>query len=119
MTAEAISTAQRNRLALVYIRQSSPQQVARNLESQRRQRAFVNRAVELGWAANRIRVIDEDLGQSGARSGNRQGFQQMVAMAALGRIGIILAGGVTAGSQQRRLVPTAGRLCGRGYPHSR
>ena len=91
MTAEAISTAQRNRLALVYIRQSSPQQVARNLESQRRQRGFVDRAVQLGWAANRIRVIDEDLGQSGARSGNRQGFQQMVAMAALGRIGIILA----------------------------
>ena len=76
--------------------------------------------MELGWAANRIRVIDEDLGQSGARSGNRQGFQQMVAMAALGRIGIILALEVSrAGSQQRRLVPTAGRLCGRGYPHSR
>ena len=91
MTAEAISTAQRNRLGPVYIRQSSPQQVARNLESQRRQRGFVNRAVELGWAANRIRVIDEDLGQSGARSGNRQGFQQTVTMAALGRIGIILA----------------------------
>ena len=91
MTADGITTGQRNRLALVYIRQSSPQQIARNPESQRRQRGFVNRAVQLGWPANRIRVIDEDMGQSGARSASRQGFQQMVAMAALGRIGIILA----------------------------
>ena len=91
MTADGITTGQRNRLAVVYIRQSSPQQIARNPESQRRQRGFVNRAVQLGWPANRIHVIDEDMGQSGARSGSRQGFQQMVAMAALGRIGIILA----------------------------
>ena len=56
MTADAISTAQRNRLALVYIRQSSPRQVVHTLESQRRQRGFASRAAELDWPANRIRL---------------------------------------------------------------
>ena len=49
MTADGITTGQRNRQALVYIRQSSPQQIARNPESQRRQRGFVNR-IRCSWA---------------------------------------------------------------------
>jgi len=78
-------------MAIVYIRQSSVQQVIHHEESQRRQRGFVQRAAELGWPADRIRVLDEDLGKSGSRSAERGGFEQMVAMVALGKIGIILA----------------------------
>jgi len=91
MNREGITEKQRGRLAMVYIRQSSPRQVIHHGESQRRQRNFVQRAMELGWPADRIRVIDEDLGKSGSRSGERIGFEQMVAMAALEKIGIILA----------------------------
>jgi len=91
MNREGITDSQRSRMAIVYIRQSSVQQVIHHEESQRRQRGFVQRAAELGWPAERIRVLDEDLGKSGSRSGERGGFEQMVAMVALGKIGIILA----------------------------
>ena len=111
MTADAISTAQRNRLALVYIRQSSPRQVVHTLESQRRQRGFASRAAELDWPANRIRVIDEDLGQSGGKFGQ----PSLSADGGHGGAGPhryhSCSGSVAAGPQQWRLVPTAGRLC--------
>ena len=55
-----------DRLAIVDIRQSTPQQVATNRESTDRQYALVNRAIELGWPPERILVIDEDQGKSGA-----------------------------------------------------
>ena len=55
------------RLAYVYIRQSSLHQVLHHRESRRRQQVFKQRAQELGWPAARIRVVDEDLAQSGAR----------------------------------------------------
>jgi DNA invertase Pin-like site-specific DNA recombinase len=81
-----------SRLALIYIRQSSPHQVLHHRESQLRQRSFQQRAADLGWAAERIRVIDEDLGQSATkRYQDRTGFQNMVAEAAIGHVGIILA----------------------------
>jgi hypothetical protein len=50
------------RLAMIYIRQSSPQQVLSNQESLRLQYALQQRAKELGWSADRIEVIDTDLG---------------------------------------------------------
>ena len=52
--------------AVVYIRQSSMQQVHRNQESTKIQYGLVRLAQELGWAADRIDVIDDDLGVSGA-----------------------------------------------------
>jgi DNA invertase Pin-like site-specific DNA recombinase len=91
MNREQITAEQLGRIAVVYIRQSSPHQVANHLESQRRQRNFVERAIDLGWPSDRILVVDEDLGESASRTGERVGFDQMVAMAALGKIGIILA----------------------------
>ncbi len=91
MNREQITEEQLSRMAVVYIRQSSPHQVVHHLESQRRQRNFVERAIQLGWASNRILVVDEDLGESASRTGERMGFEQPVAMAALGEIGIILA----------------------------
>src|SRR2546425_1129578 len=82
----------RSRLALIYVRQSIPHQVLHHRESQHRQRSFQQRAADLGWPAERISVIDEDLGQSATkRYQDRTGFQNMVAEAALGHLGIILS----------------------------
>ena len=80
----------RQRQAYVYIRQSTPRQVAEHLESQALQYQLVQRAETLGWSRDRIVVVDEDLGKSGATSAERQGFQTMVAALGLGQIGIIL-----------------------------
>jgi DNA invertase Pin-like site-specific DNA recombinase len=54
-----------DRKAVVYVRQSTPQQVAEHRESAARQYALSDRAVALGWPAERIEVIDADLGLSG------------------------------------------------------
>lgn len=91
MNREQITPAHHRRLACVYIRQSSDQQVLEHRESQRRQRGLIDRAVELGWPAELVTCIDVDLGQSAARSNERQGFEQMIAETALGKVGMILA----------------------------
>lgn len=78
------------RRAVVYVRQSSPQQVENNLESQRRQYALRERAVVLGWRADQVVVIDDDLGISGAHSENRPGYQRLVSMLALREVGLVL-----------------------------
>ena len=54
-----------DRLAVVYVRQSTAQQVAENRESTDRQYGLVNRAIELGWPPDRVLVIDDDQGKSG------------------------------------------------------
>src|SRR5512135_1481061 len=79
-----------DRLAVVYIRQSTPHQVAENRESTDRQYALVNRAIELGWSPERILVIDEDQGKSGATADNRLGFQRLLAEVSLDHVGLIL-----------------------------
>src|SRR5215831_7053416 len=76
--------------AYVYVRQSTPKQVQRHPESRRNQYALVERAVALGWPAERIHVIDADLGQSG-QNRQRPGFQELVAEVSLRRVGLILA----------------------------
>ncbi len=91
MNRDQITVSHRSRVACVYIRQSSEHQVLHHRESQRRQRDLVDRALELGWQPEQVRSIDEDLGQSAARSNERSGFAQMVAQAALGKVGLILA----------------------------
>lgn len=78
------------RLAVVYVRQSSPQQVAHNHESRERQYALVERAVALGWPRERVRVIDEDQGRSGATAQGRTGFQQLLIEVNLDHVGLIL-----------------------------
>ncbi len=78
------------RQAVVYVRQSSPQQVQRNRESGLNQRALRERLVELGWPKNRVSVIDEDQGLSGKYSAGRDGFQKLAADVAMGKIGIIM-----------------------------
>lgn len=78
-----------SRLAYLYIRQSSLHQVQENRESTARQYDLKRRALALGWASDRIVVIDEDLGVSGATS-ERSGFQRLVADVGLGRVGIVM-----------------------------
>jgi len=78
------------RNAYLYIRQSTLRQVFENTESTKRQYALRQRAVALGWSEDRIIVIDSDLGQSGASSADREGFQRLVAEVGVGHAGIVL-----------------------------
>ena len=76
---------------MIYVRQSTLAQVERNTESTARQYDLVNRAGQLGWPREAIRVVDGDLGISGSVTGQRDGFEGLVAEVALGQVGIILA----------------------------
>lgn len=86
-----ISDAHRRRRAVVYVRQSTLGQVERNTESAERQYALRERALELGWAAESIAVVDGDTGRSGASADGRLAFKELVAEVGLGQIGVILA----------------------------
>ena len=79
-----------SRLACLYVRQSTLQQVFENTESTSRQYALRERAQALGWAEERIVVIDQDLGHSGTSTADRLGFQWLVAEVGLGRVGLVL-----------------------------
>jgi DNA invertase Pin-like site-specific DNA recombinase len=78
------------RTAYLYVRQSTLRQVVSNTESGQRQYALRQRAAALGWPAERIVVIDQDQGQSGASAADRAGFQRLVAEVGIGRAGIVL-----------------------------
>jgi DNA invertase Pin-like site-specific DNA recombinase len=81
-----IGTEHLDRKAYVYVRQSSLHQVENHLESQRRQYEFAEHAVALGWPRERIVVIDEDQGKSGARAGSRHGFGRLVTAVGIGEV---------------------------------
>ena len=78
------------RNALVYIRQSTPQQVVHNTESTNLQYGLEERATLLGWPRERIQVVDDDQGKSGQNAADRPGFQYLLAEIALGHVGIVL-----------------------------
>ena len=79
-----------DRVAVVYVRQSSPHQVLEHRESRERQYALADRAVQLGWSADRVLVIDEDQGHSGKQADNRSGFQRLLVEVGLDHVGLIL-----------------------------
>jgi DNA invertase Pin-like site-specific DNA recombinase len=79
-----------DRVAIVYVRQSTPQQVLDHKESTARQYALADRAVALGWLRDRVVTIDDDLGKSGQSIEGRPGFQRLLAEVALDRVGLIL-----------------------------
>ena len=79
-----------DRLAMVYVRQSSPQQVLENRESRERQYALAQFAQRLGWPAERVVIIDEDQGQSGRSAYGREGFQRLMTEVSLNHVGIVL-----------------------------
>src|SRR5260370_20160852 len=78
------------RLACLYVRQSTFQQVVENTESTSRQYALRERARALGWADERIVVIDQDLFHSGASTADRLGFQRLVVQVVLRHVGLLL-----------------------------
>jgi DNA invertase Pin-like site-specific DNA recombinase len=79
-----------NRLAMVYVRQSSPQQVLENRESRERQYALAQFAQRLGWPVERVVIIDEDQGHSGKTADNRSGFQRLMTEVSLNHVGMVL-----------------------------
>jgi len=85
------TTEQRAKMAYVYIRQSSLMQVTRHAESTDLQYALVERAIALGWPRERVELIDEDLGKSGAQAEARGGFQRLLAEISLARVGLVLS----------------------------
>lgn len=78
-----------DRTAIVYVRQSTPQQVIDHQESTARQYALADHAVALGWPRAQVAVIDDDLGKSGQSAEGRPGFQRLLAEVALDHVGII------------------------------
>jgi DNA invertase Pin-like site-specific DNA recombinase len=78
-----------DRLAIVYVRQSTPQQVAEHRESADLQYQLRRRAITLGWPDARVLVIDDDQGQSGQSIDDRPGFQRLLAEVSLGRVGVV------------------------------
>jgi DNA invertase Pin-like site-specific DNA recombinase len=77
-------------LAIVYIRQSTPQQILDHRESRERQYALANYAVALGWPIDRVLIIDDDQGRSGKMAGNRSGFHRILAEVTMEHVGLIL-----------------------------
>jgi hypothetical protein len=76
-----VANSHQAKLAVVYVRQSTPQQVAENRESLARQYALADHARNLGWPTERVIVIDDDLGLSGRSAEGRPGFQRLIAEA--------------------------------------
>jgi hypothetical protein len=90
MGSELVKPHHLDRRAVIYVRQSSPQQVLNNQESLRLQYALRQRARDLGWREADIEVVDADLGLRGASATHRQGFKDLVARIALGEVGLIV-----------------------------
>jgi DNA invertase Pin-like site-specific DNA recombinase len=92
---EAIQPVHLTRLALVYVRQSSPHQVLANQESLKLQYDLRDRAHTAGWDASQVRVIDSDLGRTGRSAEGRRGFQEVVSLVNQERVGILFGSDVT------------------------
>ena len=90
LRSEKITDGHLQRIAIVYVRQSTQQQVLEHRESTARQYALADRAVALGWPSAAVEVIDEDQGRSGASAEGRNGFQRLLAEVSSDRVGLIL-----------------------------
>ena len=78
------------RRAIVYVRQSDPQQVLDHQESTRMQYALVDLAVALGWPRERVMIIDDDLGKTARVAHARSGFDRLLCEVALGHVGLVV-----------------------------
>jgi len=81
----------KEKMAYVYLRQSTMGQVLHHQESTERQYALAERAESYGWMPENIRILDGDLGISGSRMTNRQDFKTLVADVSLNKVGAIFA----------------------------
>src|SRR5437667_8080369 len=94
-TSELITPQHRARKALIYVRQSTPQQALSHQESLRLQYALEQRAVSLGWRPEDVVVVDADVGLTASSAEDRAGFKEVVAQVTLGQVGILLSYDVT------------------------
>ena len=85
-----IQSGHQDRLAVVYVRQSSPQQVLEHRESTALQYGLRRRAIQWGWPSERVLVIDEDQGQTASSAAGRVGFQRLLAEVSLDHVGLVL-----------------------------
>ena len=92
---DTIRTDHLERLAVVYIRQSSPNQVLAHQESLRLQYGLADRARAYGWDDDHVHVIDCDLGLTARTAQGRRGFQELVTLVTLEQVGVIFAYDVT------------------------
>ena len=90
MNSDKVKATHLRRNAFVYIRQSTRHQVLQNLESQQRQYELTQVAATLGYTAEQVIIIDDDLGVSASGRSDRAGFERLVSQVALGRAGIVL-----------------------------
>jgi len=86
-----ITPAHQSKPAYIYVRQSTLAQVRHHQESTERQYALQDKALALGWPQRSIRVLDRDLGMSGAQSAGREDFKTLVADVSMGRVGAVFA----------------------------
>jgi DNA invertase Pin-like site-specific DNA recombinase len=86
---QTISRRHLDRLAIVYVRQSTLMQVRQHTESTARQYALAEEAARLGWPASAIVTIDADLGLSGRGASGRTGFKEVVSRVCLGEVGAV------------------------------
>jgi DNA invertase Pin-like site-specific DNA recombinase len=112
-----IQATHRQRLAVVYVRQSDPKQVLKNRESGLNQRALKARLVELGWKPDRVLLLDEDQGHSAKDSAGRDGFQKLAADVGLGKVGIVMGYEVSRSSTATGCADRRKR-CPRDRPHN-
>ncbi len=87
---EKIQPSHLQRLAIIYVRQSTPQQVLKNRESTDLQYQLARRAVQLGWSEDRVLVIDDDQAHTASTAEGRFGFQRLLAEVSLNHVGIVL-----------------------------
>jgi DNA invertase Pin-like site-specific DNA recombinase len=77
--------------AYIYLRQSTPGQVRHHQQSTERQYGLRGKALQLGWTEASVRVLDRDLGLSGAHSAAREDFKTLVAEVSMGQVGAVFA----------------------------
>ena len=78
------------RMAVAYVRQSSPRQVLENSGSTDLQREFVGYLRAWGWRDEQILVLDCDLGFTASIAGRRGGLLWLIEESAQDRVGIVM-----------------------------
>ena len=91
MTHTLIKPHHLERLAYVYLRQSSPGQVRNNREGRQRQQAMVEHVAGLGWPQSRIILLDQDSGRSGSSQHGREALQRLLEAIVTGKAGLVAA----------------------------
>jgi DNA invertase Pin-like site-specific DNA recombinase len=79
------------RRAVIYIRQSTGHQVLSNVESRKMQIAMTEHARRLGWADDKIEVVEADTGRSAQSTAGRDGYKRLLSEVVLGEVGIIVS----------------------------